>query len=77
MPRYFFHIKDEQKTIRDTEGAEFQNMDAVREEATESAREMMSGDVRQGHRPNGRTFVITDGQGNVVLNFPFELAIRD
>jgi hypothetical protein len=77
MPRYYFHVKDEQKTIRDEEGSEFQNLDAVREEAMESAREMMSGDVRQGHRPNGRTFVVMDEQGNVVLNFPFELAIRD
>jgi hypothetical protein len=77
MPRYFFHIKDEVETIRDMEGAEFHNLDAVREEATESAREMMSVDVRQGHRPDGRTFVVTDEQGDVVLNFPFELAIRD
>jgi hypothetical protein len=77
MPRYFFHIKDEQKTIRDLEGAEFHNMDAVREEATESAREMMSKNVREGHGPNGRAFVVMDEQGQVVLDFPFKLAISD
>ena len=77
MPRYFFHIKDDQTTIRDLEGAEFHNMDAVREEATESAREMMSENVREGHGPDGRAFVVTDEQGQVVLDFPFKLAISD
>jgi len=48
MPRYFFHIKDEVETIRDEEGIEFHNLDAVQGEAIESAREMMSGEVREG-----------------------------
>ena len=76
MPRYFFHIKDEQKAIRDTEGAEFQNMDAVREEATERSRD----DERRcpSRASTERAHICDHGrQGNVVLNFPFELAIRD
>jgi hypothetical protein len=77
MPRYFFHIKDEAETILDKEGIEFHNMDAVREEATESAREMMSEKVRRGHGPNGRAFVVTDEQGQTVLTFPFTDAFRD
>jgi hypothetical protein len=77
MPRYFFHIKDEVEIIRDEEGLELRGLDAVREEATESAREMMSEKVRAGHGPDGRAFVVTDEQGHVVLNFPFRDAIRD
>jgi hypothetical protein len=77
MPRYFFHIKDEVETIRDEEGIEFHNFDAVREEATESAREMMSEKVREGHGPDSRAFIVTDEQGRVVLNFPFRDAIHD
>jgi len=75
MPRYFFHIKDEVETIRDEEGIEFHNLDAVRGEAMESAREMMSGEVREGHGPDGRTFVITDEQGQTVLTFPFKMPL--
>ena len=71
MPRYFVHIKDEVEIIRDEEGLELRGLDAVREEATESAREMMSEKVRAG------AFVVTDEQGHVVLNFPFRDAIRD
>ena len=76
MPRYFFHIKDEAETILDQEGSEFNNLDAVREEATESAREMMSDEVRRGHGPDGRAFVVMDEQGQTVLTFPFTDAFR-
>jgi hypothetical protein len=77
MPRYYFHIKNEVGIIRDEEGLDLHGMDAVREEATESAREMMSEKVREGHGPDGRAFVVTDEQGQVVLDFPFKLAISD
>ena len=77
MPRYYFHIKNELEIIRDQEGQELHGLDAVREEATESAREMMSEKVREGHGPDSRAFVVTDEQGHVVLNFPFRDAIRD
>jgi hypothetical protein len=77
MPRYYFHIKDKVGIIRDEEGLDLHGLDAVREEATESAREMMSEKVREGHGPDGRAFVVTDEQGQVVLDFPFKLAISD
>jgi predicted N-acetyltransferase YhbS len=77
MPRYYFHIKDEAKTIRNEEGIEFHNLDAVREEATESARQLMSEEVREGHGPDGRVFVVTDEQGKTVLTVPFKDALRD
>ena len=76
MPLYFFHIKDEATTMLDHEGIELDDLEAVREEATQAARQTMSGRVLDGHEPNGRAFVVTDEQGHVVLNFPFKLAIR-
>lgn len=77
MPRYFFHIKDKAGTIRDREGIELDDLYAVQEEATEGARQIMSEQVRKGHEPDGREFVVTDEQGGTVLTFPFKLAIRD
>jgi hypothetical protein len=76
MPRYFFHIKDEVETIRDEDGIELHGLDAVRKVATESAREMMSEAVREGHEPNDRAFVVTNQQGETVLTFPFKLALK-
>jgi len=77
MPRYYFHIKDEVQTIHDREGIELRDLGAIREEATESAREMLSEKVRQGHGPDGRAFVVENEQGCVVLDFPFKEAIRN
>jgi len=77
MPRYFFHIKDEATTMLDQEGIELDDLEAVRNEATQAARQGMSERVLDGHAPNDRTFVVTDEQGRVVLNFPFKEAIRD
>ena len=77
MPRYFFHSKDEATTMLDHEGIELTDMEAVREEATQAARQSMSERVLDGHEPDGRAFVVTDEKGDVVLTFPFKLAISD
>ena len=77
MPRYFFHIKDEATTILDQQGIDLVDLEAVRNEATQAARQSMSERVLDGHAPNGRTFIVTDEQGQIVLNFPFKLAISD
>ena len=63
------------ETIRDEEGIELRGLEAVREEATESAREIMSEEVREGHEPDGRAFVVTDEQGETVLTLPFKLTL--
>jgi hypothetical protein len=75
MPRYFFHIDDEHELIRDLEGSDLPDLDAVRREATESARQIMSQAVLIGRPANGRKFVITNEEGYVLLEFPFKEAI--
>jgi hypothetical protein len=77
MPRYFFHIKEEAVTMLDHEGVELENLHAVRNEATQAARQSISERVLDGHGPDGRTFVVTDEQGRTVLTFPFKDAISD
>src|SRR5262249_62288742 len=42
MTRYFFHIKYKAKMILDEEGMDLRDLDAVREEAEESARQITS-----------------------------------
>jgi len=75
MPRYFFHIEKEGRQIVDPEGIDLHDLDAAREEALESARQLMSDDVRNGREPNGRRFVITNEAGIVLLELPFRKAI--
>ena len=76
MPRFFFHLREKSKTTRDVEGMELPDVDAVYEEAVESAREIMSQQVLRGERANGQAFVIADECGNTVMTFPFKLAIE-
>jgi hypothetical protein len=77
MPRYFFHIKDKANTIRDEEGTELQDLDAVREEAKESARQIMTDKLLLGQLADDEVFVVTDEQGETVLTFAFKDAVPD
>ena len=76
MPRYFFNIDARKDVTRDEEGTDLPNVDAVREEATESARQIMSQGVLNGTLPEGWKFIVADETGNIVLEFAFKEAIR-
>jgi hypothetical protein len=64
MPLYYFHLQSSTKIVHDKEGIELQDLDSVREEAVQSAREIMSQQVLKGDQPNDRTFLIEDAEGN-------------
>ena len=42
MARYFFHIRDEDRLVRDEEGMELPNLDAARKEAVVSAHSIVA-----------------------------------
>jgi hypothetical protein len=71
MSRYFFHIEDGEEQIKDLEGIELEGLDAVRDEALQSARELMSEGILNGRQPDGRRFVVTDEGGVIVAEIPF------
>ena len=77
MPRYFFNIRQGDQTIIDDEGVECESLDAVRDEALQSAREIMSNDFRSGAAGVDRMFVIKDSKGDIVHELPFQAAIAD
>jgi hypothetical protein len=52
-------------------------LEAVRDEATQAALDMMSERVLDGHKPNGDAFVVTDEDGQTVLTLLFKDAIND
>jgi hypothetical protein len=77
MPRYFFNIEDGNGAVtNDEEGNDLPDLDAVREEATEAARQIMSQSILVGHADDERKFIITDEAGIVLLEFAFKEAIR-
>jgi hypothetical protein len=77
MPQYFFNIEDGKGEVtKDREGNDLPDLDAVREEATAAARQIMSDRILVGDSAAGRKFIITDEAGSVLLEFAFQDAIR-
>jgi hypothetical protein len=64
MPRYFFHLHGSQP--KDTEGQEFANDDAAREEAVAVAQELS----RNRHTSAKERLVVTNAQGEVIHEEP-------
>ena len=77
MPRYYFHIQDGTGRIVDDEGSEHADLDAARDEAVESARELMSQAALVGRDANHRVFHIAAENGMTLLELPFRDAIKD
>lgn len=66
MPRYFFHIRDGADLSRDNEGQDFAGVEAARQEAVRSSREMLGERLLHGGSLNHRQIEITDETGHVV-----------
>ena len=76
MPRFYLHICDRGSKIEDDEGYEFANVDAAREEALESARELMASDLREGKPLRlDRSFVVSDDGGMDLFTVQFRDAL--
>ncbi|HET7086688.1 MAG TPA: hypothetical protein VFI23_18115 [Rhizomicrobium sp.] len=73
MPRYFFHIREGSVFYRDEEGQELADAEAAREEAINTAREILSEKLLHGGSLNHRTIEIADETGYVVD----EINVRD
>jgi hypothetical protein len=76
MSKFYFHIRNGDRLARDAEGIELGDIDAVREEATVAAREMIAELVRQGGRIEGHSIEVTDEKGGIVLTIPFRSAMN-
>jgi hypothetical protein len=70
--RYFIHILTASERIGDPEGAEFSSLDAARLEATQSARDLMAGELMAGRTvPLGWRVQIADEYETIFLTIPF------
>ena len=72
MPRYFLRLRDGDTLLPDDgEGQEFANMEAVRLEALDSVRQILSEAARSGKAGSLRQQVeVSDETGRTILTMP-------
>jgi hypothetical protein len=76
MTRFFFNIlRVGEATINDGEGTDLPHVEAARQEAILSARELLAEGVLVGEAPDARQFEIKDEHGQTVAVVPFREAI--
>ena len=73
MPRYYFHIRDEDGVSPDSEGCDLPDLAAARIEARASARDLMFDCLRANKPPDGRKIEIAGENGAVIET----IALRD
>ena len=74
MPRYYFHIRDGDTLVLDDDGSELANVEAIRNEALQSARDLHRQDATDHFFTSGSPYIaVSDDAGNVVLTQPIRV----
>ncbi len=76
MARYFMHLRDGTEQILDPEGLEFPTIEALRKAVLVSARDLMTGDVREGVIDLRFRIDVEDESGDIVYTLPFKHAVN-
>jgi hypothetical protein len=76
MPRYFFNTRIGDELIDDPEGEELRNPDRAWEVARAMILELIKSEGAEGVLLNA-VIEVTDGDGEIVLEFPFSEALLD
>jgi hypothetical protein len=76
MPRYFFNTRIGGELISDPDGEELRNPDRAWEVARAMIRELLKTEGAENGLLNA-ILEVTDGEGEIVLEFPFAEAILD
>lgn len=71
MGRYHFHLWDGSCLIHDPEGAELPDMNAVRERALQTARELLADEICEGKLPLYMRLDIEDEGNRIVYRLNF------
>jgi hypothetical protein len=67
MTRFFFHVRDDESDLsRDTEGQEFPDLEAARQEAVNSNREMLGERLLHGGALDHRQIEIANAKGEIL-----------
>ena len=71
MPRFYFHIYDDQGAILDTEGLNCADLDAAKQEGKASAQEMLVEEMRGGRTVDHRRIEVTAEDAVIVAVYKF------
>jgi hypothetical protein len=72
MSRFYFHIRDGEGLVPDEEGMDLLDLEAAKNEAVISAREIMANNLRSGRPLNGQWFEIVNEAGDIVATVKFK-----
>ena len=76
MARYYMHLRDGTEQILDPEGLEFPSVEALRKAVLVAARDLMTGDIREGVLDFRFRIDAEDDSGLIVYTLPFKHAIN-
>src|SRR5918993_4357122 len=76
VARYFMHLRDGTEQLLDPEGLEFATIEAVRKAVLVSARDLMTGDIREGVIDLRFRIDVEDEGGEIVYTLPFKHAVN-
>ena len=76
MARYYMHLRDGTEQILDPEGLEFANVEALRKAVLVAARDLMTGDIREGVIDFRFRIDAEDEAGVIIYTLPFKHAIN-
>lgn len=76
MARYYMHLRDGTQQILDPEGLEFASVEALRKAVLIAARDLMTGDIRDGVLDFRFRIDAEDESGTIVYSLPFKHAVN-
>ncbi|WP_343893775.1 DUF6894 family protein [Craurococcus roseus] len=71
MPRFFFHMRDEDWLVEDAEGSELPDLEAARAKAADVARDYLAARLRAGQALDFGRVEIWDDAGRMLEAVPF------
>ena len=75
MPRFFFHLYDDQ-VVLDPEGKELPTVEAARREAITTARHMACAEVHEGHLGLNHRIEVTDANDAPIATVRFKDVVK-
>jgi len=76
VARYFMHLRDGTEQILDPEGLEFASVEALRKAVLIAARDLMTGDIREGVLDFRFRIDAEDESGVIIYSLPFKHAVN-
>jgi hypothetical protein len=75
MARYFMNLRDGTEEVLDEDGVEYTSLDALRKAVLAAARDVMSGDMKDGVIDFRFRIDAEDADGVIVYSLPFKHAV--